>query len=172
MDMYAMIVNGFLRDIAQDSDYEIYAVNNWWDDLEKFGAVNARFLAMRHGIRFEVTIHTVASYEAKTAHAEYMRTKFSTVIKTDGENSYLVMMRGITSSLHLFCSLSSLPSPSPSPCDFCFCLPLQGLIPALSSPSQYCLRRTRRKLKRRSSRCVGWTCGGIAGHGLMCLIAP
>jgi heme-degrading monooxygenase HmoA len=32
-----MCVHGFLRDIAQDADYEIYAVNNWWDDLEKFG---------------------------------------------------------------------------------------------------------------------------------------
>lgn len=35
--LYTMCVHGFLRDIAQDSDYEIYAVNNWWDDLEKFG---------------------------------------------------------------------------------------------------------------------------------------
>ena len=35
--LYTMCVQGFLRDIAQDADYEIYAVNNWWDDLEKFG---------------------------------------------------------------------------------------------------------------------------------------
>jgi hypothetical protein len=45
--------------------------------------VNARFLAVRHGIRFEVTLHTTESFEAKTAHAEYMRRKFATVIKTD-----------------------------------------------------------------------------------------
>jgi hypothetical protein len=52
--LYTTIVQGFLRDIASDSDYDIFAVNNWWDDLEKFGAVNARFLAIRHGLRFEV----------------------------------------------------------------------------------------------------------------------
>ena len=59
-----MCVHGFLRDIAQDDDYDIYAVNNWWDDLEKFGAVNARFLAVRHGIRFEVTFATEQSWDA------------------------------------------------------------------------------------------------------------
>ena len=78
-----MCVHGFLRDIAQDNDYEIYAANNWWDDLEKFGAVNARFLAVRHGLRFELTLHTAASWDAFTTHGEYMRRKFDTVIKTD-----------------------------------------------------------------------------------------
>jgi hypothetical protein len=81
--LYTTIVHGFLRDIASDSDYEIYAVNNWWDDLEKFGAVNARFLAVRHGLRFEVTFHTELSWDASTEHNEYMRRKFDTVIKTD-----------------------------------------------------------------------------------------
>ena len=81
--LYSTIVNGFLRDIAGDSDYEVYAVNNWWDDLEKFGAVNARFLAVRHGLRFEVTFHTEASWDASIEHSEYMRRKFDTVIKTD-----------------------------------------------------------------------------------------
>jgi hypothetical protein len=33
--MYSMVVCGFLRDIASDDDYEIYEVNNWWDDLGK-----------------------------------------------------------------------------------------------------------------------------------------
>jgi hypothetical protein len=64
--LYSNVVNGFLRDIAQDTDYDIYAVNNWWDDLEKFGAINARFLAVRHGIRFEVTLglsHIAALYD-------------------------------------------------------------------------------------------------------------
>ena len=78
-----MCVHGFLRDIAQDDDYDIYAVNNWWDDLEKFGAVNARFLAVRHGIRFEVTLHTEQSWDALTTHNAYMARKFDTVIKTD-----------------------------------------------------------------------------------------
>ena len=81
--LYSTIVNGFLRDIASDSDYEVYAVNNWWDDLEKFGAINARFLAVRHGLRFEVTFHTEASWDASIEHSEYMRRKFDTVIKTD-----------------------------------------------------------------------------------------
>jgi hypothetical protein len=81
--LYTMCVHGFLRDIAQDNDYEIYAVNNWWDDLEKFGAVNARFLAVRHGLRFELTLHTTSSWDAFTTHTEYMRRKFDTVIKTD-----------------------------------------------------------------------------------------
>ena len=81
--MYSLCVHGFLRDIANDADYEIYAVNNWWDDLEKFGAVNARFLAVRHGLRFEVTLHTVDSWDALITHSEYMRRKFDTVIKTD-----------------------------------------------------------------------------------------
>ena len=53
------------------------------DDLEKFGAVNARFLAVRHGLRFEVTFHTEASWDASIEHSEYMRRKFDTVIKTD-----------------------------------------------------------------------------------------
>ena len=82
-NLYTSIVQGFLRDIASDSDYDIFAVNNWWDDLEKFGAVNARFLAIRHGLRFEVTFHTQASWDASTEHSEYMRRKFDTVIKTD-----------------------------------------------------------------------------------------
>ena len=81
--LYSTIVYGFLRDIANDSDYEVYAVNNWWDDLEKFGAVNARFVAVRHGLRFEVTFHTEASWDASIEHSEYMRRKFDTVIKTD-----------------------------------------------------------------------------------------
>jgi hypothetical protein len=37
--MYTTVVNGFLRDIARDDDYQIYAVNNWCDGLDKFGAV-------------------------------------------------------------------------------------------------------------------------------------
>ena len=53
-ELYTTIVQGFLRDIAGDSDYDIFAVNNWWDDLEKFGAVSARFLAIRHGLRMKV----------------------------------------------------------------------------------------------------------------------
>eukprot|EP01047_Picozoa_sp_COSAG01_P040886 COSAG01_NODE_3467_length_6056_cov_2.509820_6_plen_232_part_00 len=123
--MYTTVVNGFLRDIARDDDYQIYAVNNWcdglekfgtviealcspftsgfgsmwlsipltgrcgcpssgrWDDLEKFGAVNARFVATRHGMRFEVTLHTAGSWDAQATHSEYMRRKFDTVIKTD-----------------------------------------------------------------------------------------
>jgi hypothetical protein len=81
--LYTIVANRFLKDIGRDPDYEIYAVNNWWDDLEKFGAVNARFLAVRHGLRFEVTLHTEASWEAHTTHSEYMRRKFDTVIKTD-----------------------------------------------------------------------------------------
>ena len=81
--LYSTIVHGFLRDIANDSDYEVYAVNNWWDDLEKFGAINARFVAVRHGLRFEVTFHTEASWDASIEHSEYMRRKFDTVIKTD-----------------------------------------------------------------------------------------
>lgn len=64
--MYNVVVRGFLKDIANDDDYDIYAVNNWWDDLEKFGAVNARFLATRHGIRFEVrSIHQL--FDLKSA---------------------------------------------------------------------------------------------------------
>ena len=82
-NIYTSIVQGFLRDIASDGDYDIFAVNNWWDDLEKFGAVNARFLAIRHGLCFEVTFHTQASWDASTEHSEYMRRKFDTVIKTD-----------------------------------------------------------------------------------------
>jgi hypothetical protein len=40
-------------------------------------------MAVRHGIRFEVTLHTEGSYEAKIAHGEFMRRKFNTVIQTD-----------------------------------------------------------------------------------------
>ena len=47
------------------------------------GAVNARFLAVRHGLRFEITLHTTASWDAFTTHSEYMRRRFDTVIKTD-----------------------------------------------------------------------------------------
>ena len=47
------------------------------------GAVNARFLASRHGLRFEITLHTTASWDAFTTHSEYMRRRFDTVIKTD-----------------------------------------------------------------------------------------
>jgi hypothetical protein len=80
---YVLVLHGFLRDIANDSDYEIYAINNWFDDTERFKAVNCRFLAVRHGIRFEVTFHTASSWEANVTHGEYMRRKFDTVIKTD-----------------------------------------------------------------------------------------
>ena len=38
---------------------------------------------MRHGLRFEVTLHTTASWDAFTTHSEYMRRRFDTVIKTD-----------------------------------------------------------------------------------------
>ena len=54
-----------------------------WDDLEKFNAINARFVATRHGMRFEVVFHTASSWEANATHAEYLRRKFDTVIKTD-----------------------------------------------------------------------------------------
>ena len=39
-----------------------------WDDLEKFGAVSARFLAVRHGMRFEVTLHTADSWDAQARY--------------------------------------------------------------------------------------------------------
>lgn len=47
------------------------------------GAINARFLAARHGLRFELTFHTTGSFDAFTTHSEYMRRRFDTVIKTD-----------------------------------------------------------------------------------------
>ena len=34
-------------------------------------------------MRFEVTLHTVGSWDAQATHSEYMRRKFDTVIKTD-----------------------------------------------------------------------------------------
>ena len=34
---YTSCVLGFLRDIASLAEYTVVAVNNWWDDVEKFG---------------------------------------------------------------------------------------------------------------------------------------
>ena len=34
---YTSCVLGFLRDIASLAEYTVLAVNNWWDDVEKFG---------------------------------------------------------------------------------------------------------------------------------------
>ena len=60
-----------------------WQVDNWWDDVEKFGAINARFTSLVHGIRFELQLHTVDSWNSFTTHAQYMRFKFDTDIKTD-----------------------------------------------------------------------------------------
>jgi hypothetical protein len=81
--LYSLVVMGFIRDIAADAEYEVYAVNNWWGDIEKFGAITACFISLRHGIRFELAIHTTASWAATITHAQYMRFMFDTVIKTD-----------------------------------------------------------------------------------------
>ena len=54
-----------------------------WDDVEKFSAINCRFVSLRHGIRFELTLHTKASWEGSITHAQYMRFMFNNVIKTD-----------------------------------------------------------------------------------------
>ena len=45
---YTSCVLGFLRDIASLAEYTVVAVNNWWDDVEKFGVRSPKFLAKYH----------------------------------------------------------------------------------------------------------------------------
>ena len=45
---YTACVLGFLCDIASLAEYTVVAVNNWWDDVEKFGVRNLKFLAKHH----------------------------------------------------------------------------------------------------------------------------
>jgi hypothetical protein len=67
----------------EEDHYVVYEVNNYWDDLQKFGAISARFLGKQHGVTFQIVFHTEGSWHASVAHAEYLCRKFDTVIKTD-----------------------------------------------------------------------------------------
>jgi len=104
---YSQAVLDFLLDIAdEDAHYMVYEVQNWWDDVQRFQAIVARcvhkfssphyyafpfiavctiarFYGKQHGVTFQVAFHTLQSWSATTAQAEYLRRKFDTVIKTD-----------------------------------------------------------------------------------------
>ena len=59
---YTASVAAFMKDIAANSeDCTLCAVHNWWQDIEKFGAIQAHFLSRRHGVRFLVTFHTTGA---------------------------------------------------------------------------------------------------------------
>lgn len=81
---YTSSVAGFIKDIASnEADYQLTAVHNWWNDIEKFSALQAHFISRRHGVKFQVTFHTLQSWDSHVAHVEHLRQQFDTVIKTD-----------------------------------------------------------------------------------------